>query len=84
MNAEYQRGYKAGRKKSAYEEAMAQSRLIEATAEVSRRRHEVVCAVLQGMLAAARPWHANGKPVRTLDEYIALARQFADATVPSA
>lgn len=82
-NPEYQRGYRAGRRKTETEEAEAQKRNAEAWGEFTRRRHEVMCAALQGLIACTRSWNMDGKPVDKLDLYVDLAQKFARAAVPA-
>lgn len=65
---EYQRGYRAGRKRTEDEAAEAQRREL---------RVQVFCTALQATMRDGR-WRMKEEPVNDSDGYVALAMEFVD------
>jgi hypothetical protein len=71
----YARGYAAGRKRNAEEQAKWEAIHAAIGSERMQRRDRFFCAALTGLIQ--RSWNLNGKPAKTMEDHVELARQFA-------
>lgn len=76
----YSKGYRAGRKRTAAEDETWQRMHAEIHAKDVARRDRFFCAALNGLIVKGG-WTMDGKLVKDMNDYIELARKFADAAM---
>lgn len=77
---DYSRGYQAGRKRTAAEQEAWDRTHAQIHDRRVARRDAFFCAALTG-LTQSTGWSMAGEKVTELNEYVELARQFADRAI---
>lgn len=77
-SAEYQRGYRAGCKRTEAEVEKSRREWEAATSARNAARVRVYCAALNGLMAAPQAWKSGGKSISSAEDYAKLAEWFVD------